>query len=194
MHPLIAEAAAGRLPDWAEASPSRRDHMARVAEVMVGWGRDWGLDHDELRRWRGAAMLHDALRDADPETLRPRVPPALRDLPGGMLHGPATAARLADEDVHDAPLLMAIGWHTTGHPQLDRLGRALYLADYTEPGRSGDEDRLAALRARAREELDAVLREVAAERIGLTLKGRHPLRESTVAFWNGLVGEGGADG
>ena len=194
MHPIIAEAAAGRLPDWAQASPGRRDHMARVAEVMVGWGRRWGIEDDELRRWRAAAMLHDALRDADPETLRPRVPPALRALPAGMLHGPATAARLAEEDVHDASLLMAVGWHTTGHPALDRLGRVLYLADYTEPGRSGGEDRLADLRARVPGEMEAVLLEVAAERIGRSLSGRHPLRESTVAFWNVLVGEGAADG
>lgn len=132
-------------------------------------------------------MLHDALRDADPDALRPRVPEGLKDLPAGMLHGPAAAARLAGDGVEDESLLLAVRWHTTGHPAFDRLGRALYLADFAEPGRSGDADRLAALRSRVPGAMDAVLVEVAAERIGRTLAGAHRLRVQTVDFWNSLV-------
>lgn len=190
MHPVIATAADGRLPTWAEASPRRRDHMVRVADAMVGWGEELGLDRTALRRWRAAAMLHDALRDADPETLRPMVPEPLKDFPGKMLHGPAVAARLREEGVADEPLLLAVTWHTLGHPEFDVLGKALYLADFTEPGRSYDPEWLAELRERVPTEMDAVLLEVAANRIGRTLKDRYPLREQTVAFWNGLVDGG----
>lgn len=185
MHPLIAAAADGRLPDWVEASQERRDHMLRVAEVMEAWGAAMGLELRELSRWRAAALLHDALRDADPDRLRARVPAEFAEWPDGMLHGPATAARLEAEGVRDRAVLAAIEWHTVGHPELDRLGKALYLADFTEPGRDGD--RLAALRARVPAEMDAVLAEVTADRIGLTLDGRYPLRPPTVAFWNSLV-------
>lgn len=189
MHPLIAAAADGHLPAWAEATQERRNHMARVADVMEGWGRALRVGTDELRRWRATAMLHDALRDAEPERLRSRVPTEFTRWPDGMLHGPATAARLETEGVSDQAILAAIGWHTVGHPDLDRLGKALYLADFMEPGRS-HEDRLGALRARVPDEMDAVLLEVAADRIGLTLTGRHPLRGPTVAFWNALVDHG----
>lgn len=187
MHPVIHAAADGRLPAWAEAAPGRVAHMARVAEVMDGWGGELGLEARERRRWRAAAMLHDALRDADPEALRARVPQGLKDLPGGMLHGPAAAERLAGDGVEDESLLLAVRWHTTGHPEFDRLGRALYLADFAEPGRSGDPDRLATLRSRVPGAMDAVLVEVAAERIGRTLAGAHRLRHQTVDFWNSLV-------
>ena len=102
-------------------------------------------------------------------------------------HGPAAAERLEAAGVEDGPLLTAVRWHTTGHPDFDRLGRALYVADFTEPGRGHATDRLAALRRRVPTELDTVLREVVAERIGRTLAGRHPLREPTVAFWNAIV-------
>ena len=190
MHPLIEDAAEGRLPDWAEASPGRRAHMRRVADVMEGWGRAWELGEETLRRWRAAALLHDALRDADPERLRPRVAAELRELPGGLLHGPATAARLERVGVDDAPLLTAIRWHTVGHPDFDRLGKALYLADFTEPGRSHADERVAALRDRVPDQLDGVLIEVAADRIGRNLNGALPLRSPTVAFWNGLVDDG----
>ena len=189
MHPLIENAAAGRLPDWAQASPARRDHMVRVAQVMEGWGRAMGLDEPELARWRAAALLHDALRDADPDALRPDAPPELRDLPGGMLHGPAAAERLAAEGVEDEPLLLALRYHTLGHPELDRMGRALYLADFTEPGREHAQAWRRELRSRVPDDMPAVLREVAAARIGRTLDGGHPLREPTVAFWNTLASE-----
>ena len=190
MHPLIDAAADGRLPDWAEASPDRLDHMVRVAEVMDDWARALGVEVGDRRRWRAAAMLHDALRDAEPEGLRPLVPADARMLPHGMLHGPAAAARLEADGVEDGPLLVAVRWHTTGHPDFDRLGHALYLADFTEPGRDYGADRLAALRARVPTEMHAVLVEVAADRIGRTLAGAYPLREPTVAFWNSLVNHG----
>ena len=190
MHPLIAAAADGQLPDWAEATPDRRAHMARVAEVMEEWGSTLGIGPEELRRWRAAAMLHDALRDADPDALRDEVPEEFAGWPDGMLHGPAAAGRLETEGVADHDLLAAIGWHTVGHPDLGAVGRALYLADYTEPGRGQDAERLARLRARVPDDMDSVLREVLAERIGLTLEGGHPLRSPTVAFWNSLVNHG----
>lgn len=190
MHPVIAAAAEYQPPAWARATPERVDHMRRVAEVMEGWAGALGLADGELRRWTAAAMLHDALRDAEPETLRPLVAPELRALPGGMLHGPATAARLREEGVDDAPLLTAVAWHTLGHPDFDRLGRALYLADFLEPGRKHAAGRRAALRERVPREMGAVLREVTADRIGRTLAGGHPLRAPTVAFWNDLVDRG----
>lgn len=189
MHPLISDAADGRFPEWAEATPERRDHMVRVADVMEAWGRAMRLDDAQLRRWRATALLHDALRDADPRNLRSEVPEPLRELPDGMLHGPATAARLEAEGVEDPSLVTAVRWHTLGHPDFDRLGRALYLADFTEPGRGHEASRMAGLRARVPQEMGAVLVEVAADRIGRTLAGGHPLREPTVGFWNRIVAE-----
>ncbi len=187
MHPLIAEAAEGRLPDWAVATASRRDHMARVAGLMVAWGKAWGLEQESLDPWRAAAMLHDALRDADPESLRPELEPPFRELPGGMLHGPAAAARLEAAGVWERPVLTAVRWHTLGHPDLDRLGHALYMADYTEPGRDDSTGRLAELRERAPDDPDGVVRAVAADRIRISLRKGTPLRAPTVAFWNSLV-------
>ncbi|MFW5947784.1 MAG: HD domain-containing protein [Gemmatimonadota bacterium] len=187
MHPLIEAAADGRLPDWAEASPRRLDHMARVAELMAAWARDLEPDPAGLARWRAVAMLHDALRDADPAALRPTLPSELRGLPDGLLHGPAAADRLEADGVEDTAILTAVRWHTLGHPDLDRLGRALYLADFLEPGRHYAADRHAALRDRVPYEMAAVLQEVLVERIGKTLRRGHPLRSPTVAFWNGVV-------
>jgi HD superfamily phosphohydrolase YqeK len=185
---LIEAAAAGELPAWAEAGPRRRAHMARVARLMDAWAAQLGLDEAERMRWRAAAWLHDALRDADPERLRAMLDSDRPEWPAGLLHGPATAARLEAEGVRDEALLRAVAWHTIGHPEMDRLGHALYIADYIEPGRTYEPERLAVLRARMPAALDAVLREVAERRIGHLLRSGRALAPESVAFWNRLTG------
>lgn len=187
LHPLVEKAAAGELPAWAEASPDRKEHVRRVSELMGHWAGRLGLNPRDTARWRAAGLLHDALRDADFDALRDRVAPELRDAPGKMLHGPAAAARLREDGVDDDALLLAIAWHTLGHADFDDLGRALYLADYTEPGRDYESAELAARRERVPHDMEGVLREVAEDRIARSLRRGRPLLEPTVGFWNGLV-------
>jgi HD superfamily phosphohydrolase YqeK len=187
LHPLITAAAEGRLPDWAEASKRRRKHVARVSELMGTWAERAGLSEVDRVRWRAAGLLHDALRDADHDHLRTLVSEELREHPGKMLHGPAAAARLREEGVDDEPLLLAIAWHTLGHPDFDALGKALYLADYTEPGRNYESKKLAAKRDRVPAEMDAVLLDVATDRVRRSIKNGRPLLDPTVGFWNRLV-------
>jgi HD superfamily phosphohydrolase YqeK len=186
-HPTLGAAATGILPDWAVASPGRKAHLARVADLMERWAGEIGVGPEETIRWRAAGLLHDALRDAEPWDLRPLVEPELQALPDEILHGPAAAACLRRDGVRDEPLLLAIAWHTVGHPGLDRMGRALYLADHLEPGRGHASALTEALRARLPAAMDAVLVELAAERIAHTLGYRQPLLEPTVRFWNDLV-------
>jgi predicted HD superfamily hydrolase involved in NAD metabolism len=185
-HPVLIAAAAGELPSWAEATSERRMHMSRVADLMEEWARALGQDEDDIIRWRAAAMLHDALRDADPEALRSTAPPELSDAPAELLHGPAAAARLREEGVRDEAVLRAVAWHTVGHPDLDDLGRALYMADYLEPGRASESPRIVALRRRVPQGLERVLQELTGERIARLVANRQPLLDSTVRFWNAL--------
>jgi 2-amino-4-hydroxy-6-hydroxymethyldihydropteridine diphosphokinase len=179
--PVEKAAASGELPEWAVAGPGRRAHMERVADLLEQWADALGLDGDEVTRWRAVGFLHDALRDADPVSLVAEVNPADLDLPPRVLHGPAAARRLQG-DVSPR-LLMAIRYHTIGHPDLDDLGRALYLADFLEPGRSLLEDWRADLRSRMPHDRDAVLLEVLASRIRHLLDRRAPLRRETADFW-----------
>jgi len=188
-HPLIAAAASGRLPDWAVAGRERREHMARVAELLDTWARQAGLSEDERGRWRAAGWLHDVLRDAPASELRPLVPEELANLPGPLLHGPAAAERLRDAGVTDEEFLVAVAFHTLGDAGFGALGKALYAADFLEPGRSFSFQGRADLCARAPRELDAVALEVARARIGhLVARGR-PLHPRSTGFWNALVEE-----
>jgi len=189
-HPLVSRAAEGHLPEWAVAGDRRRAHMARVAELMGAWADGLGLTAGERVRWVAAAHLHDALRDEDPTVLRQRVPPAERALPGPVLHGPAASERLRVAGVLDGELLLAIAWHTVGDARFGPLGRALYVADFLEPGRSYLPEWRAELRGRMPGALDQVTLEVARARVGRGLERGAALQARTVDFWNRLVGEG----
>ncbi len=187
LHPLVL--AAGRddaLPPWACCTPGRQEHSQRVAALMSEWATALGRSEPDQLRWRAAAILHDALRDAEPSELVPIV-----DLkwPPGLLHGPACAERLRGEGVDDDDILDAIAFHTVGHPRLTELGRHLYMADFLEPGRRFLREERAALRARVPRETEAVVRRVAALRIGQRLDRHDRIPAESVEFWNRLVEE-----
>jgi 2-amino-4-hydroxy-6-hydroxymethyldihydropteridine diphosphokinase len=180
-------AAAGRLPQWAVVSDARRGHIQRVADLMDEWAVNLELPDAGRRRWRAAAWLHDSLRDADPEVLRRVAAESFAGLPGPLLHGPAVATLLEREGVSDQGLLLAIGYHTIGHPGFDAMGRALYLADFLDPGRDFEIDWRNALRVRMPADMDAILVDVAAARMRHLIEDKRSIRPETAIFWNSLV-------
>ncbi len=189
LHPVVERAGAGELPVWAEASESRRAHMARVATLLGSWAEALGLPAEERARWRALGCLHDALRNADPDALRQRVPPTFASLPGPLLHGPAAAERLRIDGVEDGAFMRAVAYHTVGHADLDRLGRALYAADFLDPGRDLLNDWRANLRTRMPGDFDEVVREILGARIVYLIEQTSTLRAETASFWNALVAE-----
>lgn len=188
LHPIIEKAAAGELPDWAQVDRKRYAHLTRVAELLQDWGERAGLKKKKLIRWMAAGYLHDALKNAPQEELRSMVPVLLSRLPGPVLHGPAVAERLRAEGVTDTGFLRAITYHTLGHPDLGKVGKALYAADFLEPGRKLRNSWRARLRERMPEEMDPVVLEILEARIKHLLKRRRPVRRETFAFWNKLAG------
>lgn len=179
------------MPKWSVASRQRRAHIERVAAVMDGWARTLDLPKRDRHRWVAAAILHDALRDAPPDELRDQVDRSERHLPGRVLHGPAAARKLRKAGVDDEAVLLAVGHHTLGHPDLDQLGRALCVADFAEPGRRklrGLRDRLL---HRAPRDLDRSVRKVVELRIANLLDRQYSVPPVTVEFWNRLVQDGG---
>lgn len=188
LHPVVKKAAKGVLPGWANVSRSRYAHMQRVAELLEAWARAAGLPKRERRRWTALGFLHDALKGASASTLRPLVREDLQDLPGGVLHGPAAAACLREDGVEDDELLLAVAYHTLGHPNFDEAGMALYAADFLEPGRNLKNSWREGLRARMPDDLEAVTREILAARLVHLVKRNRPVQPETVAMWNAMNG------
>jgi HD superfamily phosphohydrolase YqeK len=180
LSPLARAAARGELPEWARASEKRRAHIGRVAALMGEWADGLGLSADERTRWLATGWLHDVLRESPHDELRPLVPEAFRSLPGKLLHGPAAAERLAGDA--DPEMLDAIRYHTLGSARFGTLGRALYLADFLEPGRKYEPEWTASLRARMPGEMNQVLREVVRARVGHVTESGSTLHPETQAF------------
>jgi HD superfamily phosphohydrolase YqeK len=162
------------LPAWAQVSAERRAHIERVVALLNRWADAMRVDAKERDRWLRAGWLHDALRDAP--------------FPDSLAHGPAAADRAAANGERDRGVLDAVRFHTVGSPDWDDAGRMLYLADFLEPGRDRIAPDRADLARRVPLERDVVLREVARRRIDWLLRSGWPLPETTVGFWNQLVG------
>ena len=170
------------LPNWACVSEKRRAHIERVTALLERWARELRVDADESRSWRDAGLLHDALRDAPEDRLRGLVPRA--DFITEMLHGPAAAQMLEGAGERREPVLEAIRWHTVGSASWGRLGRALFMADFLEPGRNFARADRAYLATHVADDFDATFRQVVRMRIDHALREGHTLFPETVALWN----------
>ncbi len=187
LHPLVAAAAKGELPDWTVAGEKRREHMARVAKLLKTWSKARGESKRDIQRWTALGYLHDMMRDAKPKMLRRVVSGSLADLNGAVLHGPAAAVRLHEAGVTDQPLLTAVAFHTLGSPEFDDMGMALYAADFLEPGRKFRPKWRQEMRKRMPEDLDDVVRAILRLRIRYLLDRERPVRTETMGFWNIMV-------
>lgn len=187
MNGIVESAAAGRLPEWAEVKPARRAHIERVAALVREWAVARRLPPAEQDRCSAAGWLHDALRDAQPGSLRAIVAAEFREWPDALLHGPAAATRLRTDGVSDEGLLRAIAFHTVGHPEFDTCGRLLYCADYLEPGRTFDPVGRAVLRARMPHDETEVLSDILRNRMAHLISSRKKIRRETIAFWNSIA-------
>lgn len=180
----MSDAAAISLPLWARATDARRAHIARVTRLLERWAESMRLPPAEAEAWRDAGMWHDALRDAPDDALRALLPDA--DYPLSMLHGPAAAVRLARDGERRTAVLEAIKWHTVGHRHWDRTGKALFMADFLEPGRPFSRPERAFLASQVPHDFEGVFRQVVRLRLEWALAEGKPFYPETVALWNAL--------
>jgi 2-amino-4-hydroxy-6-hydroxymethyldihydropteridine diphosphokinase len=152
--------------------------------LLMHWADSMRIPAEERAAWRDAGLLHDALRDAPEEELRVLVPDP--PLPTGLLHGPAAALLLANEGESRSEVLEAIRWHTVGCASWGRVGRALYMADYLEPGRTFARSERAYLSGQVPHDFDGTFRQVVRHRLMGALSEGYELWPSTVALWNSI--------
>jgi HD superfamily phosphohydrolase YqeK len=170
------------LPAWAAVSERRRAHINRVTTLLGRWADALALPDDERRLWYDAGRLHDALRDAPEETLRALAGDEASAVE--LLHGPAAAARLEASGDSRRELVDAVRWHTIGSPAWAPVGRALYMADYLEPGRKFAHAERAFLARLVPVDFDGVFREVLRQRLEWSLREGKSLFPATVELWN----------
>ena len=180
----VVNAAVIVMPTWAQVTEKRRAHIARVTMLLDAWAQLLNLPDDEQKAWHDVGVLHDALRDASEDELRRLTGDGER--PMHILHGPAVAERLAAEGETRRDVLEAIRWHTLGSAHWNRTGKALYMADFLEPGRPFSRADRAFLAAHATADFDGVFRQVVRARIEWTVREGKMLFPETAALWNSV--------
>jgi 2-amino-4-hydroxy-6-hydroxymethyldihydropteridine diphosphokinase len=180
----MSAAASIDLPPWAVAGEKRRAHIARVTALLDQWARALRVDDATRAAWRDAGRFHDALRDAPEPLLRRLTGDRLTAAP--LLHGPAAAVKLETEGEERSDVLDAVRWHTVGSKDWARTGRALFMADFLEPGRKFDREIRAALAADVPDDFDGTFRRVVQNRIAWTLREGRPLDAETSRLWDSV--------
>ncbi|AGY56982.1 bis(5'-nucleosyl)-tetraphosphatase (symmetrical) YqeK [Gloeobacter kilaueensis] len=130
---------------WLEQHvPARRlTHILGVEATAIELAQRWGADLDRAGR---AGLLHDLAKYFGPEQLlseaeRLGIPiDAIQRSTPHLLHADVSAG-LARElfGETDPSVLAAIANHTLGNSDLDILSQILYVADWIEPTRRGED-------------------------------------------------------
>ncbi len=181
---MIKDPTGAGLPSWAQVGDKRLAHIERVVSLLRAWSAAMRLGADDANAWIDAGRWHDALRDADEAELRDLT--GDRESPGGMLHGPAAATRLAADGEKRQNVLDAIRYHTVGWPRWDKTGRALYMADYLEPGRKFLNEDRNFLASQVPHTFDGVFRQVVRFRLDWSVREGNHIFPETVSLWNSL--------
>ncbi len=172
------------LPSWAVVGDKRRAHIARVTSLLLSWADALDVGATERAAWHDAGCWHDALRDADEATLRAIT--GETTAPAELLHGPASALLLARDGEQRTSVLEAVRWHTLGAGHWDRTGRALFMADFLEPGRKFMRAERAWLARQVVADFDGAFRQVVKIRLEWGLREGKTLHAETVALWNAV--------
>jgi HD superfamily phosphohydrolase YqeK len=172
------------LPAWARVSEKRRAHIGRVVGLLEAWAAEMALPADEATRWTAAGLLHDALRDAPESMLRALTGDG--SMPAEILHGPAAAVRAEQDGERRQDVLSAVRHHTVGSPEWERTGKALYLADFLEPGRQFLVSERALVARQVPRDFDGAFRQGLRLRIEWSLSQGGELFPQTVALWNAV--------
>ena len=164
-------------------SGARFAHSLHVEGEARALAEHWGID---VERAACAGLLHDCAKGLPLQRMQELA------LAGGLLldkvtwdsrtllHAPV-GAYLAQRDygVHDAEILSAIRWHTTGRPGMTELEKIIYLADMIEPGRAPFGS-LLAIRAAVWEDLDEAMLLALRDSVAYVQRGRDPMHPDTL--------------
>ena len=170
-------------------SDARFAHTLGVEQAAVDLAERNRVDG---QRAATAALLHDYAKElpkaellALAERFGIAVDPVYRASPG-LLHGPVAAGLVQwDFGISDAGVLAAIRNHTVGRAGMTALEKIVYLADMIEPTR--DFPGVEALRALARQNLDAGMLAALEQTVRYTMHRRLAVHPQSIEAYNDLL-------
>lgn len=144
-----------------ELTAKRYEHTLCVAYTAAALAMVHGADTDSAIL---AGMLHDCAKCLSIKKLisickknNLTISEVEMQNPAALLHAKAGSFLAHDKyGINDPDILNAIRYHTTGRPDMSKLEKILYIADYIEPGRKHAAN-LEQIRKMVFQDLDAAL-------------------------------------
>ena len=175
-------------------STKLQGHLERTSEVAADLALRHGVDverarltalaHDVAKAMPKAELLEQAVRFQLPVNMVERNRPAL-------LHGPVGAELLRREDgLEDQSMYEAVCWHTFAHPDLDDLGKVVFLADKLDPAKIKRYSFQPYLLELAQDNLDEAILEFATFQIGAVMNAGRMVHPLMVEARNHLIAAG----
>lgn len=148
-------------------------HEESMENAMVA-----GLLHDCAKSMHGSELV------AICEKARLNVTVVERGNPTALLHAKAGAYLARHKyGVTDDDILNAIRYHTTGRPDMSRLEKILYIADYIEPNRKQLAE-LDLIRRIAFQDLDGTMEKILANTLAYLRTSEGQLDDMTIKTYN----------
>ena len=163
-------------------------HTLGVYEAALALAEHYGEDSEKAGL---AAILHDYAKNTDKKTLSLWIQAS--DYPDKILnwnpvvwHGFAAAYIMKEKfNIQDQDVLDAIAYHTTGHKNMNRLAKIVYLADMIEKGR--DFPGVEQLRRLACMDLDQAMLQATKNTIQHLLDSEETIAPYTIEIYNVLL-------
>lgn len=174
-----------------ELNPKRYEHTLAVAYTAANLAMVHGVD---TRNATIAGMLHDCAKCLPEKKLISICKKNSLDIseielhnPSALLHAKAGSV-LAHKKygVNEEDILNAIKYHTTGRPNMSKLEKILYIADYIEPDRKHAPN-LTQVRCMAYQDLDKTLLKILDDTLSyLNSTGGQidPMTKKTYEYYN----------
>ncbi len=171
-----------------------QDHLHRTAGVAADLAPRHGVD---VERARLASLAHDVAKAMPKQELlrqaaRFQLPVNMveRNNPG-LLHGAVGAELLRHEEgLDDRSIYEAVCWHTFAHPDLDDLGKVVFLADKLDPAKIKRYPFQPRLLEVAQDNLDLAVLEFATWQIAAVMNAGRMVHPMMVEARNHLIAAG----
>ena len=155
MDPAAVQRQVDRLPAGLQGHIHRVVEIARELAVCHGINQEQAalatLAHDVARAMTDGELLRRAAGMGLPIGVVDRRVPIL-------LHGPVGAEILQQEaGLTDISIYKAVYWHTTANPDLDELGKVVFIADKLDPAKIDSYPYLPQIRQMAFQDLDRAI-------------------------------------
>jgi len=168
----------------------RYQHTIGVMESAIDLSNRFQVDSKKAEL---AAIFHDYAKFRPKEEMKSiiieqNMPKELLDFNTELWHAPVGAFLVNTEvGIKDEEVLNAIKYHTSGRPNMTKLEKVIYLADYIEPGRhfKGVDE----VREIAKHNLNQALISSIRNTIGFLLVKNQPIFPDTFLTYNSLLRE-----